>query len=958
MQPKFYTKQQTLGTEYLDTGAARTNIITDRYTDIILRCLDPEKDITKYELAKNTYDIIYNNIQYRNKDELTKPGGMEAKSLAGKPILLTSNNMFPLFTEDYYVSTKADGLRFMMMLSIDEHKARKDRGIIATEEMKFTHKEKRFIFFLDTKMNFWIIESANKIQDHLFLMDIDKCLVDGEILFFADNIVPYINKTTKQVYKYVLSINERNKNETRIPYIVFLAFDILFGPMNPSYEYERHVIKGIKLTETKYVNDTYTLKTEVKDTTLIFGSSSNMMGHKSDNRWNARNRRCILQQMFMNTFSPLHVQLKRIASIANFTILLSPFMNFNDVIADISPYQYSIDRYITEIDDQFKKVTSFSIKHLPGSGKPGYGLGTDGIILTPEKQDYLVDNWSLGNNKQYKWKPIEELTIDVKINSKDIKESEFVQCYTGNSSKPYTYKGSKILVSTENIKDILQSLKDPIIVECSYQNINYSNEYIFSIKKVRFDKEYPNAKLTVDSNLDQLVGPESEYDILDIVKNCRNYFRMSTLSPNTNNLINTLFGSKKYEEFNLCSLFSDESIKRINLIDNPIEYLTNNNNQEFINKMLDIIAIRMTGKNSGYELEARIDFDDNRDIEKVLIDGFLKNGYENKPMVRYYKEHDNDSYRITFVELGSNNLILQDISSKKNIKQVDTPKFLDDIYRKVSKFVMSLSIETILDDDYIIDLMTSDTITYESDILKDIIKNGIKSKFSNIILDTNNYKKFKEKKNRVQPPTASIPDTLTPTTPESSNISDEESIYLVHYAKILLKESKNQEIFKDTTKLVSSISEGLPIQGTFQYQNRHVINSASDYWSIEIIKYGVSKGFKSSYLDAFNNYYKGPNSENAQKTRIEIEYRPLEYYSDILKYIGHYGYKTNPEYIEKFIKRFDGPKDYAKLSDLEVYETLKKLLDKELRNISKMDPKDILEDYLKLIFKVLYSIYY
>ena len=105
--------------------------------------LNPDKTDRRYSDARSSYERIYNNMMAKGK------GNLKPTSLAGNPIQLDTTNMRSLFKDrgsgggkvgynDYFVSTKADGLRFMMMIG------KTDTGTIP-------------IFFVDSQMNFWVL---------------------------------------------------------------------------------------------------------------------------------------------------------------------------------------------------------------------------------------------------------------------------------------------------------------------------------------------------------------------------------------------------------------------------------------------------------------------------------------------------------------------------------------------------------------------------------------------------------------------------------------------------------------------------------------------------------------------------------------------------------------------------------------------------------------------------------
>jgi hypothetical protein len=945
MQPR-YTKQYALAKddESIDSQDRKFKINNQPYEQIVLRRLTPKNDLIAYNRAQSSYDSIYTAIQFRGTPETE----YKVDNLMGKPIQLDPDNMFPLLIDEFYVSTKADGLRFFLMIAEDVYLDYRERGIQATDELKFTHKAQRYIFFIDSKRNFWRLESSGKIQDHLYFTDIDKCLIDGELLFFPNDVKIVLDEDGEVAAYYIQ--HEGTKSGNRRPFVVFLAFDIIYGPTDPMYKYEKHVEEGLKLENTAKINDLYRARPEVKDTTLIFGSNQAKMGFKEESRWPTINRRMILQEMFINVLSPLRAQLTDMSRIGNFTILLSPFLDLNDVLAADDPYEYAKDIYVSELNKQFRSYTNFNLTDLTLDRN----LRTDGLIFTPKYKSYLVDMWSLGRNKQYKSKPKNELTIDFKLGS-EVSPDKY-ECYVDNDPHPYHYSGTQVFIKDAVHKSVIRKMINdgkPIFVECNYQQQSITDDIIFTIKKFREDKLKANASKTASSTLSLLHGPMARYDMLNFAKN----LRRRDIHLNTDPSILEVISPGVKNQLVMCM--------------DPITIL-NIDHQQFLSTLYDMIS-----KRKSHELECRIGLEDPRDIVKTVLSEALGGKYKSIPMVRYYKDTDGEdgekeTYRATFAELEKGSLILQDISTKRTINTVSVP--MTDLYNKryVKKCSVVLAKEEIIPDDYLDDLLRSGQVVYNKTILADIIEKGSDSIHKNMLMNMN-FDKFKLRMEKYGP-------------------SDEDTD-IRKYAKMLLKDSTvtsddNISISQldpditDSKMLTEKISKGMTIPtGRFEYQVRYIINNLSDYWSIEIIEYGKSSGRMCSYLEALKNYGDGPNVKGSQ-TRIEIEYKPFEMYVDMIKYLElNDSYKKEEEEEETDEEEEEGegeekgekgeetPGEEEDDEQTQEYKRVQKQLydkfetfdivkiRKMISNAENVTPEIIAEDCLKLLFKVLNGIY-
>jgi len=726
---KRYTKQEVLSKEDSSSVEDREfRINTNPYEDIVLRRIN--KNEVVYGRAKATYDRIYTAIQHFGKTETEKhattgedPLDFKSGNLMGKPIQVVPSNFFPLITEEYYVSTKADGLRFLLLIGQDVLQDLRERGIQATEELQFTHIKTREIFFVDSKLNFWRLESSRKIQDILYFNgSIDQCLIDGVLLFFGETRPVY--DLEMNVTAYIISGKTGKGIKNRRPYVIFLAFYILFGPMNPIYEYEKHEEKGMDITNVSKVNDLYKNTPEVKADTILFTNSAGKLGFKENGRWETINRRLILQEMFINILSPLRKQQKIMSRLANFTILVSPFIDFDLILSAEDPYEYSKEIYSRELNKQFRDYQPFDISELCNGNLP-----TDGIILTPKYTSYLIDTHSLGQNKLYKSKPNDQQTVDFLLGAR-VGQDKY-ECFVKRATEPFMYQGTQVFIKDIDNKPKIDSyIKSgkPIIVECNYQQQSISDDIIFTITKFREDKKEANARQTAESILDLLHGSMRKYDILKLVKYQRSMHRKKEGKEEEREAREKREEEQgqeereeeEYAELDIRSVLSKDVLKQIDLCSNPIPIL----NDSIISQLKNMVKNR-----KGNELECRIRLEDdrgrrdNRDIATMLLKEASKGIYKSLPMVRYYKNlggHNADAdaeetYRITFTELEEKSLILQDISTKRSISKTIVPMFK--LYPVKCETVLSK--ETIIADSELDQLLRSGQVKYDEAILED-----------------------------------------------------------------------------------------------------------------------------------------------------------------------------------------------------------------------------------------------
>ncbi len=143
-----------------------------------------------YDIAKKSYNDVYNNIMSRGKNKKLPT------FLGNRSTILEKENFSNLITNDYLVSPRPNrSIKLLMLIgSIDKN-----------------NEDARYLFFIDRELNYWTIENLPSIQE---------C---AQILFDGELILP----TNALLNKKVISVN---KGE-----FIYHATDLLYGPSNPTF---------------------------------------------------------------------------------------------------------------------------------------------------------------------------------------------------------------------------------------------------------------------------------------------------------------------------------------------------------------------------------------------------------------------------------------------------------------------------------------------------------------------------------------------------------------------------------------------------------------------------------------------------------------------------------------------------------------------------------------------------
>lgn len=573
------------------------------------------KDDEDYKLASDTYKEIYNNIMAKGK------GDLKPESLMGNPVQVDRYNYDSLLTQsidsgiefnDYYVNAKVDGERYMLL--------------ITNTFSKDTKNKSRKILFMDKKMNYY------KLEVTPIITNIDKCLIDGEIVLTDNGII-------------------------------FFAFDILYGPIDPKLTYD----EGKAYIEGTISNELWNrvLSGGIRQTAMYsgemsfrHGNSAPMIGPKAQGRWPTHRRLDVLNSIEFEYENGK--QLNIIVSPSyRFSTLAMQYMDTKEPHKEI--YKKVKDDFIEYLNDKMLTVYNKEIGRIR----------TDGLILTPFGDSYIVGSWNFCKNLQYKWKPREELTIDFEVGDKHDKDTHYAQVRIGKDIKNFLYHEKKVLIENNPM------FKKGQIVESVYET-ETPDYIIFKYIRTRHDKDTPNAVLTAKSTLDTYkfkfkpLEGKSIKDLMDFV-----IYIKSLPSKDTEEIKNFL------------NFINESKIYKSIIKNNPIGFF-NDVQIENLKKL-----IHQKKNNEDLELEVQIKFTQNtKYIRNCILSKLSKyaNNYEPVPVVRAYKKDIKGDVRSTFAYLSDDLLIPYNQDLKQNITSYD---FKSELYNTV--YNINLSKETIVD---------------------------------------------------------------------------------------------------------------------------------------------------------------------------------------------------------------------------------------------------------------------
>ena len=323
------------------------------------------KGTPDYFEVKKQYDIVIKNITH---DE------SYSKFIGGLPITLERKDLYTVMSKDlnnnyrYSITQKVDGTRVLLFIYNSQ--------ILDVKTKK--------IAFVDRNNDFYILKNSSttlKLIENAQMPKLPTLLIDGELVAFNSNNQTVPITDTKNIKTFS-----------------FMAFDILYGPLSIEYKgppgYEKLQIEG------EYA----------------------MAGPMGGKKWPYVRRYNILNMLLLphqmnDGRPPLTLQL-----VNNnwFVIEIKPVYPINSLQTPKELYSTSPKGFFQIELFEFRKyyyTTINDIRTANGGNKVEMSqIKLDGLIFTPFDTEYIIGGpWNKYLNFQFKWKPVEEQSIDFSI---------------------------------------------------------------------------------------------------------------------------------------------------------------------------------------------------------------------------------------------------------------------------------------------------------------------------------------------------------------------------------------------------------------------------------------------------------------------------------------------------------------------------------------------------------------
>lgn len=400
--------------------------------------------------VKNQFEKLVTKFLTKNDDyDITKFVG-------GLPVTLERGDMSHLMSKGsdgktkYTVTQKVDGTRVLLYIGPDSETG---------------SGKQRIVCFIDRNMKIYTVR--NDTRDTLPYVNSREMLLDGEIVFFDREGASHKELESR----YVKGVS-------------FMAFDILYGPEN---------IDISSVDATKIIGQEFS---------FIVPDDGNLRTFP----WRYINRYDILHKLIIpsrfNKSEPILTEAFK--DVNWFNVELKPIYFLDAIKGNKILYNKSKTGYLqrllkkhreefyTDIKTRYNKDTNLYIKK---------SLKLDGLIFTASDTLYTIGSWDKLLTTQYKWKPIDEQTVDMLVR-KD----------TTVTAKLFVSKSGSLIPYEINRKQVVTNVpafvKNNDIAEFSLGN---NGEFIF--KEIRKDKKKPNALKTVLNVINSFNNPVNIDDL-------------------------------------------------------------------------------------------------------------------------------------------------------------------------------------------------------------------------------------------------------------------------------------------------------------------------------------------------------------------------------------------------------------------------------------------------------------
>jgi hypothetical protein len=398
------------------------------------------KDPEYKKVLSSYYNLVKTSILRKESEEFV--GGLPITLLRKHMFnLLRPSNMYHGYSK-YSVTSKVDGTRLLMFINEEDP----------------INPGFRQIHFIDRSLK--IYKLSNKEKYKLNSIKSPRMILDGELVFFKDS-----------KSHYYLPSGE-------VDYLSFMVFDIIYGPTS------------VKLEDPMI------------DINPVYGSANSMAGPVGGKQWDYARRLNILYNLILKTKDnagrpPLSLEF---CNNNFFRIEMKKILNLNTIPSSESVEKYIHDDFILYRKQHFDYLNTLCDSKTLNDKLKKSKLEFDGLIFTPIDTSYVIGNWNLFMNTQYKWKPPKDQTIDFLVKSTgntiklkgQVKPYLIVDLYVlsrGNLQK-FNFEGSSTgLVETSYI------VEDDTIAEFGYS----TKHRTFMFNRLRLDKDKPNAWRTAET---------------------------------------------------------------------------------------------------------------------------------------------------------------------------------------------------------------------------------------------------------------------------------------------------------------------------------------------------------------------------------------------------------------------------------------------------------------------------
>jgi hypothetical protein len=454
--------------------------------------MEPIEDRQLYQKFKD----LVRNFLTRNKEFPMKT------FIGGLPITLESKDVSKITKVNengkgvYNVTQKVDGTRYLMYIG-----------------PKIEPDITRIVCFIDRNMKFFRLRNSKNQT----LQNIDtkgEILLDGELVFF---------KADGTSHKYL--------NSQDIAGVSFMAFDILFGPREVIFkddkmELGQHVSMMLPSDEKSRVSVPWTY---IQRYDILYNLISIPKNEYQRSICEKLKKDC--------TFPLLQAAFK---DVPWFNVEIKPIYNVKDISTSLDLYTAEKNGYLQRLFRSDRRNFYAEIEYFFGKSAEVFvnPIELDGLIFTSYDTLYKIGSWNSFGTEQYKWKPNDQQTVDLRIKIRN--QMSAIVLYRGrDGEQPWRRR--------DNNEPIVVRVPD-ISYDGKIGEFKVVSPTNFVFKELRSDKTSPNALYTVLNVVKSILNPVDINDLYYFfnLDNTENLKKVLKYSPKEK-LINCIAKNDKIE---------------------------------------------------------------------------------------------------------------------------------------------------------------------------------------------------------------------------------------------------------------------------------------------------------------------------------------------------------------------------------------------------------------------------